>query len=210
MSEIKFRLAKPSDAKQIADCHWHVRDRYTTGIFLSLGKGFLKAYYEIMLNDPNEIIVCAENSDGEIVGFSSGTLDAKSQSSTIRKNKLKLGFYAFLGILVHPSYLKGVIERYKSLSNDSKGPRFLHLEGARSEYLCWKKGDENSMGMMLLDRIKNKLFFNFGIKEVYFEIDRHNEKLFNSKVVDKNTLLIEEYELPDGRKRGLFKRVLTK
>ena len=210
MSNIRFRLAKPSDAKQIADCHWHVRDRYTTGIFLSLGKGFLKAYYEIMLNDPNEIVVCAENTNGEIVGFASGTLNAKSQSSTIRKNKFKLGFYALLGILVHPSYLKGVIERYKSLSNDSKAPRFLHLEGARSEYLCWKKGDENSMGMMLLDRIKNKIFVNCGIKEVYFEIDRHNEKLFNNKVSGKNTLLVEEYELPDGRTRGLFKRVLTK
>ena len=64
--------------------------------------------------------------------------------------------------------------------------------------------------MMLLDRIKNKIFVNCGIKEVYFEIDRHNEKLFNNKVNDKNTLLVEEYELPDGRTRGLFKRVLTK
>lgn len=28
MNDIRFRLAKPSDAKQIANCHWHVRDRY--------------------------------------------------------------------------------------------------------------------------------------------------------------------------------------
>lgn len=209
MGKIKFRLAKPSDAKQLTDCHWNVRERYTQGIFLSLGKSFLRAYYEIILDDPNEIVVCAENEKGEIVGFASGTLDAKSQSVTIRKNKLKLGIYAMLGIIRHPSYLKGVWQRYKSLNN--KGDeQFLHMDGARSEYLCWKKGDENSMGMMLLDRIKNKIFLDFGVKEVYFEIDRHNEKLFQNKLADKNTCLVKEIKLPDGRVRGLFKRVLTK
>lgn len=40
MSNIKFRLAKPSDAKQIANVHWNVRERYQKGIFLSLGKIF--------------------------------------------------------------------------------------------------------------------------------------------------------------------------
>lgn len=209
MSNIRYRLAKPSDAKQLAHCHWHVRDRYTMGIFLSLGKGFLRAYYEIILDDPNEIVVCAENAEGEIVGFASGTLDSQSQIITIRKNKLKLAFYAMLGIIQHPSYLKGVWQRYQSLNNKTED-QFLHLEGARSEYLCWKKGDKDSIGMMLLDRIKNKIFIDFGVKEVYFEIDRHNEKLFQNKVNDKKTELIKEIQLPDGRVRGVFKRVLTK
>ena len=69
MSSIKFRLAKPSDAKQIANCHWHVRDRYSRGIFLSLGEGFLRSYYTIILNDPWEVIVCAEKNK-KIIGFS--------------------------------------------------------------------------------------------------------------------------------------------
>lgn len=210
MSEIKFRLAKPSDAKQIADCHWHVRDRYTTGIFLSLGKGFLKAYYEIMLNDPNEIIVCAENSAGEIVGFSSGSLDAVSQSKTIRSHKFKLGFVAMIGIVKHPSYLKGVWQRYKSLDNKSNRQQYLHMEGARSEYLCWKKGADGSINMMLLDKIKFKIMAELGVKEVFFEIDRHNERLFKTQERDKSITLLTEYQLPDGRTRGLFKKVLTK
>ena len=210
MSEIKFRLAKPSDAKQIADCHWHVRDRYTTGIFLSLGKGFLKAYYEIMLNDPNEIIVCAENSAGEIVGFSSGSIDAASQSKTIRSNKIKLGFSAMMGIIKHPTYLNGVWQRYTSLDNKSNKQQYLHMEGARSEYLCWKKGADGSINMMLLDKIKFKIMAELGVKEVFFEIDRHNERLFKTQERDKSITLLTEYQLPDGRTRGLFKKVLTK
>ena len=55
MSEIRFRLAKPSDAKEIANIHWHVRERYTQGIFLSLGESFLRAFYKIILDDPWEV-----------------------------------------------------------------------------------------------------------------------------------------------------------
>ena len=36
MSEIKFRLAKPSDAKQIAYVHYHIRDKYDQGFFVQM------------------------------------------------------------------------------------------------------------------------------------------------------------------------------
>ena len=204
MNDIRFRLAKPSDAKQIANCHWHVRDRYTEGIFLSLGERFLRAYYQVILNDPNEIIVCAVNKEGEIVGFSSGSLDAESQAVSIRSHKIKLGFAALLGLVFHPSYLKGVWQRYTSLKS-TDDHKFLHMKGARSEYLCWKKGAEGSISMMLLDKIKFKMMHELGIKEVFFEIDRQNERLFNAQQRMKNITLLEEYTLPDGRVRGLFR-----
>ena len=204
MGEIKFRLAKPSDAKQIANCHWHVRDRYTEGIFLSLGKQFLRAYYQVILDDPNEIIVCAENMDGEIVGFSSGSLNAESQAVSIRNHKIKLGFAALLGLIRHPSFFKGVWQRYTSLKT-ADDHKFLYMKGARSEYLCWKKGAEGSISMMLLDKIKFKMMHELGIKEVFFEIDRQNERLFNAQQKMKNITLLEEYTLSDGRIRGLFR-----
>lgn len=209
MAKIRFRLAKPSDAKQLTDCHWTVRDRYTDGIFLSLGKGFLRAYYDVVLDDPNEIVVCAENEQGEIVGFSSGSLDASSQAQAIKSHKFKLGIAALIGIIQHPSYLKGVLLRYKSLGN-KKSKQFLHMEGACSEYLCWKKGAEGTINMMLLDKIKFNMMHELGVKEVFFEIDRHNERLFNAQLHNKTITLLEEYQLPDGRIRGLFKKILTK
>ena len=204
MSDIKFRIAKPSDAKQIANCHWRVRDRYKEGIFLSLGKSFLRAYYKVILDDPNEIIVCAENKNGIIVGFSSGSLDAESQAKSIRRHKIKLGLAALLGIIMHPSYMKGVWERFKSL-NPETGKEFVHMKGARSEYLCWNKDEPGSISMMLLDKIKFKMMHELGVKEVFFEIDRQNERLFNAQKRMNNITLLEEYELPDGRTRGLFK-----
>lgn len=205
MSEIRFRLAKPSDAKQIANCHWHVRDRYSQGIFLSLGEGFLRAYYKVILDDPNEIIVCAENKKGEILGFSSGSLNAESQAVSIRGHKIRLGLAAMLGLIRHPSYFKGVWQRYTSLKSTSDH-KFLHMEGARSEYLCWKKGAEGSISMMLLDKIKFKMMHELGIKEVFFEIDKSNERWLNAVMRDKTNSIIEEYILPDRRIRVLIRK----
>lgn len=209
MSKIKFRIGKPSDAKQITEAHWTVRDRYSEGIFISLGKRFLKAYYDIVLNDPNEIIIVAENENNEIVGFSSGSLDAKSQAKSIKNHKIKLGLAAIIGVISNPSLIAGVWQRYKSLNGDNKTQQFLHMEGARSEYLCWKKNAEGSINMMLLDKIKFKIMSELGVNEVFFEIDRHNERLFKAQQRDKTITLLSEYELPDGRIRGLFKKILT-
>lgn len=209
MQTIKFRLAKPSDAKQVTDCHWTVRDRYTDGIFLSLGKSFLRAYYEIILNDSNEVVVCAENENKEIVGFSSASLDAAAQAKLIKKHKIKLGLAALIGLIRHPSYLKGILQRYLSLSRKDK-QQFIHMDGARSEYLCWKKGAEGSINMMLLDKIKFNIMSQLGVREVFYEVDRQNERWYKAQMRDKSITLINEYQLPDGRIRGLFKKELIK
>ena len=103
--------------------------------------------------------------------------------------------------------MKGVWERFKSL-NPETGKEFIHMKGARSEYLCWIKDEPGSISMMLLDKIKFKMMHELGVKEVFFEIDRQNERLFNAQQRMKNITLLEEFELPDGRRRGLFKMEL--
>ena len=62
MSNIKFRLAKPSDAKQIAYVHYHIRDKYDKGFFAQVNYTFMKQYYKVVLNDPCEVVVCADKS----------------------------------------------------------------------------------------------------------------------------------------------------
>ena len=211
MSEIKFRLAKPSDAKQIADCHWHVRDRYTTGIFLSLGKGFLKAYYKILLNDPYEVIVCAEREDGKIVGFSSMTIDAAAQAKNLRSHKIKLGLAALKALLLNPKLIREVWLRYKSLSSNNEGPSFVHTEGARAEYWCWLKSERDSSRSTDLAVITKKILANLGIVTVYSEIDKSNKRVFNyfTKYYKEHTIeIIDEIVLPDGRQRVLLKETL--
>ena len=100
MSEIKFRLAKPSDAMQIAEVHYHVRDEYGEGFFAHVNKDFLKQYYKIILNDPYQIVVCAEL-DHKIIGFSSGSLDVSQEFKGFRKHKWRFVWPLFMTALLH-------------------------------------------------------------------------------------------------------------
>ena len=104
MKEIRYRLAKPSDAKQIAAIHYGIREQYDVGIFARLGKPFLRRYYSIMLNDPWEVVVCAEK-EGRIMGFSSYTLDAAHLMAVYRKHRLALAFGALPSLIMRPSLL---------------------------------------------------------------------------------------------------------
>ena len=202
MGEIRFRLAKPSDAKKIANCHWHVRDRYSQGIFLSLGKPFLRKYYKIILDDPNEVVVCAEHKTMGIVGFCNATLDAKAQAERLKKYVIGLGFSAVWSLITHPSLIKSVWQRYRSLSD--KGPQFVLVDGVRGEYWCWMKEAGNSFLSVDLNQTLKNVVFDFGIREMYSEVDKFNKHVYKFLTMKKNIDIIEEITLPDGRERALL------
>lgn len=207
MSEIRFRIAKPCDAKQLAYCHWHVRDRYTQGIFLSLGKTFLRTYYKIILDDPYEVVVCAEK-DGKVIGFSSATLDAASQTKTLKKHRVKLGLSALWAIICKPSLLKGVWQRYRSLNNDKNAPEFVHTEGVRGEYWCWLKEYEDGFKSVEVGKAKENVIYDLGYKELFFEVDKFNKRVYKFYTKIEKCEPLEEITLPDGRERVLFKKNL--
>ena len=110
MAKYKLRLAKPSDAKEIANLHYSIREQGAPGIFAMMGKPFLKKYYKIVLNDPNEVVICAENEKGQIVGFNSSTLDAKAQMDNLRRKRVQLAFAAFTSILANPKLIKPLFD----------------------------------------------------------------------------------------------------
>jgi len=202
MSEIRYRLAKPCDAKQIADCHWHVRDRYHQGIFLSLGKPFLRKYYEVILNDPNEVMVCAEHNTLGIVGFSNATLDAKEQAKRIKKHAVSLGLSAAISLFLNPSLIKSVWQRYRSLSN--KGPQFVHVDGVRSEYWCWMKEAGDGFQSMEMNQTFKNVLYDLGVREMYAEVDKFNKHVYKYFTAKKNIEVLEEITLPDGRERAFL------
>lgn len=207
MSKIRFRIAKPSDAKQIANCHWHVKDRYSQGIFLSLGEGFLRTYYKIVLDDPWEVVVCAQRDDGKIVGFSSATIDGRAQADNLRRHKISLGFAAAKAIILHPRLFKEVWLRYKSLKQGDEGQRFVTTDGVRGEYWCWLK-EEESLLSVDLDQAKGHILYDLGYRESFFEVDKFNKQVYRFHLKVNKAEPVEEITLPDGRVRVLFKTKL--
>ena len=144
MSEIKFRLAKPSDAMQIAEVHYHVRDEYGEGFFAHVNKDFLKQYYKIILNDPYQIVVCAEL-DHKIIGFSSGSLDVSQEFKGFRKHKWRFVWPLFMTALRRPSIVKDALDRFRSTSPNSDkklhtGADALYDEDLGCEESVWRDG----------------------------------------------------------------------
>lgn len=205
---ILFRIAKPSDAKQIANCHWHVRDRYSHGIFLALGEHFLRTYYSITLNDPWELIVCAVDENNNIIGFASTSMDARAKSENLKKHKIKLGLSALWSLLSRPSLIKPVIQRYRSLNSNNKVPKFITNEGVRGGYWCWRKDDDSLMSVEL-SNIKNRILFNLGVRELFFEVDKCNKAVYRFHIKVNKAIPVEEIILPDGRVRVLMKKYLS-
>lgn len=206
MSEIRYRLAKPSDAKEIADVHWHVRDRYTHGISLMLGKSFLKAYYKIILNDPWEVVVCAVNDSSKIVGFTSTSMNATERFRNIRKHRLLLGIAALRAIISHPSLMKDLWLRYRSLDEKSN-VRFVNTSGVRGGYWCWLKSDD-SLKSFEMSQVKNSILRDLGVKEQFFEVDMSNKSVYRFHIKVNKAEPIEEIVLPDGRIRVLMRKKL--
>lgn len=204
MSEIRYRLAKPSDAKEIATVQLHVKDRYNEGISLALGKRYLTAYYKIILNDPWEVVICAVNESGEIVGFISDSLNAKERFENIRKHRLTLGFAAMTSLILHPSLIKDVWQRYKSLNNKNSKEKFVHTEGVRIGYWCWLKSDD-SLKSVELNQLNAEFLRLLGVKEIYFEVDKFNKAVYKYNLKIAKAEPVEEITLPDGRVRVLFR-----
>lgn len=198
MSEIRFRLAKPNDANQIANVHYHVRDKYGEGFFAHVNKGFLKQYYKVILDDPYQIVVCAEL-DGQILGFSSGSMDVTKEFQHLRKNKWTFVWPLVTSAICRPSIIKEALDRFKSTDTNSD-KKFVNVDGARNEYWAWLPGREDSYMSIYTQELMLFIMKTFGIKEVYGEMDTVNKKVVKMQTRNGNKVL-ETFKMPDGRER---------
>ena len=199
MSNIKFRLAKPSDAKQIAYVHYHIRDKYDQGFFAQVNYSFLKQYYKVMLNDPNEVFVCAENEEGKILGFNSGSLDAAKQFSMMRKKKWMFAFPLILTALKNPQIIKKAIDRFKFTKGESD-TQYITSSGVRGEYWGWLPNEKDSDASVLMHERWIAVMKSLGVKEIFFEVDSINKKIFKFHKVN-GAKVLNTFTLPDGRER---------
>ncbi len=172
-----------------------------------MGEGFLKAYYKVVLNDPWEVVVCAVNESGEIIGFNSTNMNAKERFKNIRRHRVSLGWAALTAVLCHPSLIRGLWQRYRSLDDNYKGVKFVNTDGARGGYWCWHQ-DYPSINAFKLRQIKDDVLKDLGLKEYFFEVDKFNDFVYNYQIKVSKAEPLEEITLPDGRVRVLMRKQL--
>ena len=199
MSNIKFRLAKPSDAKQIAFVHFHIRDKYDKGFFAQVNYSFLKQYYKVVLDDPYEVIVCAEDESHKIVGFSSGSLDSKRQFQILRKKKWTFVLPLLTSAINNPKLIKSAIDRFKSTKGDSSN-EYVASEGPRVEYWGWLPDRSDSDQSLVMQDILFYIMKMFGAEKLFFEVDKINKKIFKFHKIN-GAEEVKTFIMPDGRER---------
>jgi len=200
---MKFRIAKPVDYKSIVELHFSIRETYSVGIFAQLGKPFLKQYYRIILNDPNSVVVCAEDDHGVMQGFCSATLDVEAQMANIRKNKIVLGLSALSSIILKPYLIKHLIDRYRVIKNEST-TKIISTQGARSEYWVWRATNQDSVSSIEMYFASFNILKSLGVKELFGEVDTVNKKILRFQQANGGKI-IERITLPDGRERVILK-----
>lgn len=207
MSKIIFRLAKPSDAKAIATLHYKVRDTYSVGYFAQMGLPFLKAYYKVVLNDPYEVVVCAEE-DGKLCGFCSASLDINKQMERMNKKKFRLLWPALSSFIAKPSLIKATIKRWK-VSQHKDDEKLIPKEGARCEYWMWDASNKNSAYSVALWNAYLQILYILGVKKFPLDVDDVNEKVMKFHLLNK-AVATEHITLSDGRERTLLEYDLVK
>lgn len=174
---MRFRLAKIGDAKRLASVHLSCAADLRNSFTCQLGRLWLQAYYEVMLSDLQSVVICAEDVEGQIVGFHSGSLDCQKQQSRLGEHRVKLLVYALPALLMRPRLLRGMYNRYRTAGKGYTDSTYIVGEGARGEFLAVLKSARSaSLG---IDLITNW----FGVMEalqagpIQFEVDGSNVRV---------------------------------
>lgn len=199
MGDIQFRLAKPSDADQIAYVHFHIRDKYDKGFFAQVNYSFLRQYYKVVLDDPCEVIVCAEDANHKIVGFSSGSLNSERQFERMRKKKLSFVWPLITSALSKPSLIRDAFSRFKSTKTNST-EKYVSTVGARVEYWGWLPGRTDSDNSIIMQDIMFYMMKLLGAEKLYFEVDKVNKRIFKFHKIN-GAEEVRSFIMPDGRER---------
>jgi hypothetical protein len=204
---MNFRFAKRSDYKILSQIHFECGKVQKGGFMHKLGKGFLNQYYKVYLDEKKSIILLAEDYDGNALGFSSGTTDASEHLENLRKNRIRFAFACLPALMKNPFLIRDILMRERYISSGEGSISFGVKSGPRGEYWAWRPDSKEIAGSGVLRQMWIDILARLGCKSFCYELDSMNtdiekyKKIFNCRVV-------EELDLPDGRKRVIVEQSL--
>lgn len=197
-----YRFAKANDVNILAKLHLECGENQPGGFMFKLGLPFLKTYYKLLINEKNSIVLVAENENGDILGFCSGTMLAEEHLSNLQKNRLRIGLSILPAIIKSPGMLANILSREKFVFSKDNYIQFGVMVGPRAEYWTWKH-DDKSNGAIKLFKTWQKVLFDLGAVSIKGEVDTDNANLF---IIYKflGAKAIGKLYLEDGRHRSII------
>ena len=201
-----YRLAKQADARCLADIHHRIKDVNDNGIFVLMGRCFLRQYYRLVLSDPCTVCVCAED-EGRVVGYMFAVLDCHRHRCYMMKNRARLAIAAIGSVLSNPLLLKALFARYRSLKRNDGS--FIGQQGARGGYWGWDPCCKDSISSCEMHNNTLRILRLLGIEELEFEVDTANKHVYKFHKLN-GAVMKKVITLSDGRERAFMAYDLNK
>lgn len=160
--------AKRQDIDHIVDIHINA----FKGFFLtSLGRGFLHFYYSAFLKSSDTVVICAEDGDGNLLGFSAATKVCKGfNSRLIKENFLSFFALSLKLIFTNPNALLRLVKNLSKKSDEVEDKEdYAELFSIGVDSSQQGKG----IGKLLLTRTE-EILKSKGVKKVSLTTDYDN------------------------------------
>lgn len=203
---LSFRRATVKDRDPIAQLH-HRCSQLQPGAFMhKLGGRFFRSYYQVLLPDPNTVVLVAETSVGHILGFVAGCSNARLEMDRLRRHRWLLLWSCLTNLLRMPSLVRDLFDRVRGLAAPQPDNWQGH-NGPRISFWCWDPDYAASRQSTMLLQSFLEYMRKAGAKAIRFEVDRINRKVeITHRLMGARTL--QTVQMPDGRERLVMEHVL--
>ncbi len=183
-NNIEIRPVYFDDAAKIATLHHTAfKDFFLT----SLGKSFLKTFYESVLSHPNGL-GCGAFIETELIGFAIGTKSNTGfYKSIVSRNGPALMFNAFWNLLLNPFKLKRLIQSF--LTSGDLGYKGIPVLLS----ICVSNQSESKgIGKQLLAAFEDELKLN-KFKELILTTDNKNNDYVNQFYLRNHFVKVQSF-----------------
>ena len=196
---IKTRRLNTIDIESIVDLHY---DSFKEFFLTSLGKPFLKIFYNTVISHGDGFGFGAFDNDGNLIGFAIGTNNSSGfYSSILKKNSLKMIYASFSKLAFNPGNVKRLLNSLFSSSSSE----FRNVPSLLS--ICVSNQHESKgIGRMILIEFENDLRQR-GYKELILTTDTHQNEYVNQFYVRNNYALNKSF-FQGNRQMNLYHKKL--
>ncbi len=200
---LKFRCAKHVDLEQIVTIHIES----FKGFFLAnMGRPFLSLLYQAFIDSKKGVLRVAEI-DGQIIGFTAGTISPETFFSELKRSKwLSFITASFLGVLKHPFVT--VKKLYSALFYKGDTVEALKNAALLSSIAIPPKYSGNSIGAKLLSDFEEYVSSLNSNEYLYLTTDKYNNERVVRFYQSAGYIIDSEFYQSGGRVMYRFVKVL--
>lgn len=198
-----YRFGCLDDAARLSALHYACRAELVDSFMCSLGRGFLRAYYQAVLQSPYSYVICMVDEKGTVQGFTVSAFDAKAHFAAVGRRNIRMFLAATPALFIRPWLILGILLRRKVMAGQEADNSFISLDGARNEFMALDVTARNGPQAMILMRRTLDVSKAMGVRALWIEVDEANTRAMQFHL-RLGAQVVRSIARPDGKKRNLM------